>query len=205
LFDGILTGLLLQLAVGPVFFYILGITIGSNYLESIFAIIAVTLVDFIYIILSIIGIGKFLQKSKYEKLFGLISAVVLVIFGIMISYKGLNFINKNINNPSLSWTPLKSFISCFILTISSPLTIVFWSSIFSTKAIEKQYKENQLILFGFGAGSSTFIFLSITMFILSLVKAHIPNLIVQVLNCIVGLALIYYGINRSIKSVKKFD
>jgi hypothetical protein len=69
------------------------------------------------------------------------------------------------------------------LTISSPLTIVFWSSIFSAKAIEKNYKKKQLV---------------ISMMILSLLKSNIPDLMVQVLNCIVGFVLIYYRITRTI-------
>ena len=49
--SGLLTGLFLQLAVGPVFFYIFSITIDSNYRNGLFAVLAVTLADYIYITL----------------------------------------------------------------------------------------------------------------------------------------------------------
>ncbi len=202
LIDGMLTGLFLQLALGPVFFYILGITADSNFINSLFAIIAVTLADYIFIVLSLIGIGKLLQKDRTKTIFGILSSIIMMLFGLMIFHKGFIFIDNVDQVSSIVWTPLKSFTSCFILTISSPLTIVFWGSIFSAKAIEKNYIKKQLVVFGISAGASTFLFLSFTMMILSLFKSSIPNMIIQILNCIVGLVLIYYGVTRMIKTIK---
>jgi threonine/homoserine/homoserine lactone efflux protein len=54
-FDGLSTGFFLQLALGPVFFLILNITLSSNLLNGIFAALGVTLVDFGYISLSLLG------------------------------------------------------------------------------------------------------------------------------------------------------
>ena len=51
LLNGMLTGLFLQLALGPVFFYILGITMTGSYINSLSGILAVTLADYIYIVL----------------------------------------------------------------------------------------------------------------------------------------------------------
>ncbi len=152
LMDGMITGLFLQLALGPVFFYIFGITIDSNYINSFFAILAVTLADYIFIVLSLFGVGKLLKEDKKKIIFGLFSSILLILFGSMMLYNGLIF-KFNIDQIGpIVWTPFKSFTSCFILTISSPLSIVFWGSIFSAKAIEKNYLKKQLIIFGLGAG-----------------------------------------------------
>jgi len=115
----------------------------------------------------------------------------------------LVFIDDTEQVRSIAWTPVSSFTSCFILTISSPLTIVFWGSVFSAKAIEKNYKKKELVIFGIGTGLSTFLFLSLTMLVLSSLKSNIPGIIVQILNCIVGLVLIYYGIKRTVKIALK--
>ncbi len=202
LFNGMLTGLFLQLALGPVFFYIFGITVDSSYINSLSAILAVTIVDYIYIVLSLIGIGKLLQNDRIKKIFGIISSTILFLFGLMMLYKGLAFVNDAGHVGSVAWTPVSSFTSCFVLTASSPLTIVFWSSVFSAKAIEKNYKKKELVIFGIGTGLSTFLFLSLSMMILSLFKSSIPDLIVQILNCSVGFVLICYGITRTIKTLR---
>ncbi len=121
----------------------------------------------------------------------------------MILYKGVVLISDAEQIRSIAWTPINSFTSCFILTISSPLTIVFWSSVFSAKAIEKNYIKKELVIFGIGTGLSTLLFLSLTMLILSSLKSNIPGIIVQILNCSVGLVLIYYGITRTMKVVSE--
>ena len=125
LLSGVLTGLMLQLAVGPIFFYILGITIDSDYINSLSAIVAVTLADYVYIALSLIGIGRFLQNDKVKQIFGSISSVILVLFGIVVLSNGLVFTNDVERMGVFAWTPMKSFISCLVLTMSSPFTIVF--------------------------------------------------------------------------------
>lgn len=199
--QGMVTGLFLQLAVGPVFFYILGITINNNYTNSLSGILAVTLADYLFIGLSLIGIGQYLQHDKMKTIFGWVSSIILVLFGLMMFHNGLAVMHTVDPAGSTEWTPVKSFISCFILTVSSPLTIVFWASIFSAKAIEKNYMKKQLVIFGFGAGAATLLFLSVTMMILSVFKSRIPNGMVQVLNCTVGLGLIYYGTTRAMKRI----
>nr|NJM01705.1 LysE family transporter [Desulfobacula sp.] len=203
LLNGMMTGMFLQLALGPVFFYILGITLAGSYINSLSGIIAVTLVDYIYIVLSLVGISRLLQEDKIKKIFGIISSLILILFGLMILYKGLVFINGPGEAGPAFWTPARSFTACFVLTVSSPLTIVFWSSVFSAKALEKNYKKNQLVLFGIGTGLSTFVFLSLSMLILSLLRSNIPGMMVQVLNCVVGIVLVCYGVSRAVRTMKK--
>jgi threonine/homoserine/homoserine lactone efflux protein len=204
LIKGFYTGLFLQLAIGPVFFFILNISFNSNFYTVIFGVLAVTLVDYLYISLSILGIGKLLSTGKNKVLFTTISSLVLIIFGILSIKSGLETVKQSAGIATTTWTPLKSFVSCLILTISSPLTIVFWSSIFSAKTIELDLKKKELMYFGIGAGFATFIFMSVTMLILSVIKQSIPSLVIQVLNCLVGALLIYYGAKRLITTIISF-
>jgi len=199
LINGFISGLLLQLAIGPVFFFILGITIDSAFTNSVSAIIAVTIVDYIYIALSIFGIGRALESTPSRRIFGTISSLLIFLFGIISVKNGLTAIHGNVIQNVAHWTPFNSFLSCFLLTISSPLTIVFWGSIFTGKAIEMGYQKEELIRFGIGAGFATFVFLSISMLLISTFKTNIPAVIIQFLNCGVGAVLMYYGITRVMK------
>lgn len=62
--NGLITGLLLQLAVGPVFFFIINLTIQKTVIDGLAAVMAVTIVDYFYITLSIIGVGTMLEKRR---------------------------------------------------------------------------------------------------------------------------------------------
>jgi threonine/homoserine/homoserine lactone efflux protein len=203
LLDGLLTGLMLQLAIGPVFFYILGITLESDYFNTLSGILGITIADFLYITLSVFGIGRVFQNKRNEMILGIISSIVLIIFGFQILYKSFSFINFHSANILYYWTPVKSFSCGFLLTLSNPLTILFWTGIFSARAIEKKYNQKQLLSFGMGAGFSTLLFLSLSMLIISILKTSIPNLAIQILNFAVALLLLFYGFKRQYKDFLK--
>jgi len=197
--NGFLTGLILQIAIGPVFLFILNISLQKTVIDGLFAISAVTLVDYIFIALAVLGVGKLLEKPKIKHALGIISSLVLILFGI-IMILSINQSNQ-VSSPNnlIESNYISSFISAFILTISSPLTIVFWTSLFATKAIEKGYAQKQLIFFGIAAGLATLVFLGSSVTLLSIFRASIPLALLRVLNTAVGLLLIIYGVIRLCK------
>jgi threonine/homoserine/homoserine lactone efflux protein len=201
LINGLLTGLFLQLAIGPVFFYIFKISLESNFTTALSAILAVTLVDYLYIALSILGLGRILENNKAKKITGIIGSSALILFGTSILFSAFAAKNPAGGSSVTGITPLGSFVSCFILTLSSPLTIVFWSSIFTTKVLENGYDKKQVMVFGLGSGASTFIFLATAMFILSLVRSGIPDMVVSWLNVVVGALLVAYGVKRTAQTL----
>jgi threonine/homoserine/homoserine lactone efflux protein len=195
--DGLRTGMMLQLAIGPIFFYLVSIGMESTLMNSLLAVLAVTIADCLYIGLSLIGIGRLLQKEQVKRRFGTFSSVVLMLFGIVIFSRAWAQVGAFGRSSTLAWTPLSSFASTFILTISSPLTIVFWSSIFSAKAIENDYRKQELTSFAIGAGTATPLFLGIAVSLVFLLQTAIPDWLVQLMNGLVGLVLIYYGFSRT--------
>ncbi len=190
--NGLITGLLLQLAIGPVFFFIVNLTLQKTILDGFVAVLAVTFVDYFYITLSILGIGKLLEKKKIKKVFGVLSSVVLIVFGIII-VKGVIGSDISTNVDTESKNLLTSFSSVFFLTISSPMTIVFFTSLFATKAVEYNYSKRELFIFGFATGLATFIFMGSSVLLFSLLKGTVPVLLIRFLNALVGCLLIGYG------------
>lgn len=199
--NGLITGLILQLAVGPVFFFIANLTLQKTIFDGLAAVLAVTLADYIYITLALLGIGKLLEKKKFKKPFGIISSAILVIFGIII-IKGISSASLSPAANVSSGNILSSFISTFFLTISSPMTIVFWTGIFAAKAVEYNYTKRELFIFGFSAGLATLIFMGLSVILFSLIKGNMPLMLIQLLNALVGVLLIGYGGIRLIKDFK---
>jgi len=200
--NGIKTGLFLQLAIGPVFFYLVSIAVESSLFNSLMAVLAVTVVDYLYIGLSIIGIGTLLHNKKTKQRFGILGSLVLVVFGLVIFSSGLDHSTSQVPVNTAPWTAFNSFLGAFILTLSSPLTIVFWSSIFSAKALEHDYRKRELTIFGIGAGTATFLFLGSAMSLVVILQSTIPGWLVESMNCLVGLILISYGITRTVRAVR---
>jgi threonine/homoserine/homoserine lactone efflux protein len=201
--NGLLTGLILQIAIGPVFFFILNICLQRSVVDGLFAVAAVTLVDYFFIVLAVLGIGKLLEKSKIKFALGIISSIILILFGILMIFSTSP--SHPVTNPNsvVESNYIASFISAFVLTISSPLTIVFWTGLFASKAIERGYAQKQLIFFGLAAGLATPLFLGSSVTLLSTIKASIPLILLGMLNAAVGSLLIIYGIFRLYKIVLK--
>lgn len=197
--NGFLTGLLLQIAIGPVFFFILNISLQRTVIDGLLAVIAVTLADYIFIALAILGIGKLLEKPKIKLTLGVISSLVLIVFGVIMILSISR--SSGISSPEVlvesNYTA--SFISAFLLTISSPLTIVFWTSLFAAKAIENGYAQKELVFFGAAAGLATLFFLGSSITLLSIFKASIPFTLLGILNSAVGSLLMIYGTIRLCK------
>jgi threonine/homoserine/homoserine lactone efflux protein len=199
--NGLATGLVLQLAIGPVFFFIINLALQKSTFDGLAGVLAVTIVDYFYITLAIFGIGKLLENKKVKKIFGVISSIVLMIFGIFI-IKGIADSGISTSAITSSTNFLSSFASVFLLTISSPMTIVFFTSIFTAKALEYNYTKKELLIFGFGTGLATFLFMGISVILFSLLKESVPTLLIQILNIAVGCLLIGYGGIRLLKVSK---
>jgi threonine/homoserine/homoserine lactone efflux protein len=200
--DGFLTGLILQIAIGPVFFYILNLALTQSLLDAYAAISATVLVDYLYISLAILGVGQTLEKRRIKTILGLLGAVVLIFFGwLMILDTGQSGIGPQVSS-GLS-NPIASFLSTFLLAISSPLTIVFWTGVFASKGVEKDYTGNKLIIFGIAAGLATLVFLGISITASYYLQFSLPGDLIRYLNSVVGVILILYGVVRFGKLIQE--
>ncbi|MCR4328391.1 MAG: LysE family transporter [Patescibacteria group bacterium] len=199
--NGLITGFILQFAVGPAFFFVISLSLQKTVFDGIAGAGGVAFADYFYITLAIVGVGKLLTHKKVRKTFGVISSVVLILFGVMIikSITGENISTDAIASPV---GILSSFTAALLLTISSPLTIVTVTSLFTVKALEYNYTKHDLVIFGVAMGLSTFLFMGSSAIVMSLIKNTVPISFVQVSNAIVALLLIGYGGIRLVKIVK---
>ena len=199
--NGFLTGLLLQVAIGPVFFFILNIALQRTVVDGLFAVTAVTLVDYLFIALAVLGVGTLLEKPRIKFVLGLVSSAVLVLFGIAMILKAGQAGMADRPPAILESNYLNSFMAAFVLTVSSPLTIVFWTGLFAAKAIEKGYQKEELVCFGIAAGFATCLFLGGSVALFSMVRTSIPYALLSISNMAVGALLIAYGVVRALKII----
>lgn len=199
--NGLLTGLILQMAIGPVFFFIINLALQKSIYNGLVAVAAVTLVDYFYISLGILGIGKVLKKKKVKKAFGTISSVILIIFGLVI-IKGVMGKSVTTTSSIQSASLLTSFSATFFLTISNPMTIIWYTGLFTAKTVEYNYTKRELLIFGLSVGLATLLFMGTSVILFSLIKKTVPLLLIQILNAAVGSLLIIYGTVRLRKCLK---
>ncbi len=193
-FQGLKFGMLLQIAIGPVSLFIMTTAINSNFLNSFLAVLAVTLVDAIFILLALSGATSFLQNKKNESFFKWLSAIILILFGIDILLDTLGIHLLPASNIINTGSANNSFIYAFVLTLSSPLTILFWAGVFTAKISEGHYNKKGLLYFTLGCLSSTLMFLTFLSVLGSTFHYILSKEMIIWLNIIAGLTIIYFGI-----------
>ena len=198
--DGLKFGMLLQIAVGPMCLMVFNTAQNTGFLVALSLVLAIALVDAFYILLASLGISKLLENKKVERAVLLIGFVVLILFGlnIILNVFGINII------PGLNIKPSSSnaFIQGIVLTLSNPITIVFWGSVLTTKLIEEKYSKKELFVFSTGLVSATLIFLTMVAILGTVLSNFIPSIVSNILNIIVGIIIIGFGIKILLKNKK---
>ena len=199
-FSGLKFGLLLQIAVGPMCLMVFNTAKNVGLLVAMSLVLAITIVDAFYITLASIGVSSLLEKERIKKAFKIIGSTVLIIFGINII---LNVFEINII-PGLNLQPTTTniIIQGLVLTLSNPITIVFWGSVLTTKIIEDKLEKKELIIFSIGLVSATLFFLTLVAILGTILSNFIPEYISNILNIIVGVLIIGFGIKLLIKKEK---
>lgn len=200
IWKGFRFGLFLQIAVGPICVFIFQTATTHGFWLGEVGVLGVTIVDVFYILAAIFGIGAILHKYKKMKvMIQYIGAAVLIAFGLsnIISFFSLSLI------PSLDFLAENGTKSVFgktlVLTLSNPLTILFWAGVFSTKIAEDGIRQKELFSFGLGAVLSTLLFLTMISILGSFLTIFFDPFILKILNLIVGIVLVAFGIKAVVR------
>jgi threonine/homoserine/homoserine lactone efflux protein len=201
IFKGLKFGMIIQLAIGPVCLLIFKLASTDGFLGTETAVLAVALIDAIYIIFALIGITAFIETEKVKRAFKFLGAGIVALYGIATigGIFGWQLI------PSFNWSRKLSiqmpFLAGLLLTASNPLTILFWSGVFSTKITAEQLKRSEAYLFGVGCILATLLFLTVIAVIGSFTQYFLPIFIVTLLNGLVGIVLIYFAAKMFLKKI----
>ncbi|GGA41518.1 LysE/ArgO family amino acid transporter [Psychrobacillus lasiicapitis] len=200
IWKGFQFGMFLQVAVGPICLFIFQTAAISGFVEAEIGVLGVAIVDGFYILAAIFGIGKILNKyPNLKEVVRYFGAAVLVLFGLsnIVGVFGFSII------PSLNFQAEQSveaiFVQTLVLTLSNPLTILFWAGVLSTKILEEDFKQKDMYSFGLGAVLSTFFFLSIISILGNFLFIFLEPIVLKGLNVIVGLMLVTFGIRIAVK------
>jgi threonine/homoserine/homoserine lactone efflux protein len=196
---GLKFGMILQLAVGPMCLMVFHTSASYGLLIGLSLVLAIAIVDSIYIALSGLGVSAIINNNRVKLVIKLFGCMVLVLFGANTIAGAFHItllpsitLFSNISGKGI-------FAQGLLLTASNPLTIIFWSGVFSTQIIENNYNKTQLFYFGLGCVLSTLCFLSLIAILGTVISGFLSQNIIDLLNICVGIILIYFGIRLLLK------
>lgn len=196
---GLRFGVILQLAVGPICLLVLNTSAGQGFVNTLPLIAAVTLADALYVALSCLGVAAIVNKPKVKAMIRVVGCAVLLLFGADMLLGALGFTLLPGFRLFSAGAGGSLFMKGLVLTLSNPLTILFWSGMLTAKVMENKWDRGQLSFFALGCVLATVVFLTAVAAIGGLLGGVLPNLVIVVLNAAVGLMLIYFGVRLAMK------
>lgn len=196
----ILLGLSLAAPIGPINAAQIDRGIRNGFMSAWFVGVGAVLADAIYMLAVYIGVHQFLGTDFMKTFLWSFGSFVLLYTGVesMINAGKINF-DKNRNKEPL----IKSLLSGFFMSISNPLTILFWLGIYGSILAKTaaSYESSELILYS-GA-----IFIGLLLWDLTMAgisssfqKYLTPSLLVFI-SFLSGLSLIGFGIYFGVQAL----
>jgi len=190
---GVAFGAVLAMIIGPVFFSLVQTSVESGFISGIFMSVGISLSDLTYVILSYLGVTQLAQNDNFSFYPALLGGLILITFGVISFLKGRyrGNINKIKNNNK---NIFKLIIKGFLINGINPFALIFWIGAMSLATVEYGYSGSQLRIF--------FVVVLVTVFTTDVTKSYLSNKLrkiinyrfVKVMNNIVGVVLITFGI-----------
>lgn len=189
----ILLGLSLAAPIGPINAAQIDRGIRNGFMNSWLIGVGAVVADGVYMLVVYIGVVQFLETAFMQTFLWFFGCFVLMYTGIE------TFMNAgkiNLEHSRGKEPLIKSFFSGFLMSISNPLTILFWLGIYGSVLAKTAatYNTGQVVLYS----SAIFIGLLIWDIAMASVSSSsrkflTPQLLV-VISCLSGLSLIGFGI-----------
>lgn len=195
LIQGLGFGLILQISVGPVCIAVLHKGIAQGFLHAFAMAWGAALVDAVYITLSMAGVSALLQLESARLVIGAGGALLLLLFG----FRYLRAPAKITEAQHRGESPLKSFAYGVVLTLTNPLTILFWAGVLGAMMSTRSFdRPGGMVYFAAGCVSATLLFLTAVALAGHLLERLLNDRLALWLNRAVGLFLIGFAIKLSV-------
>jgi threonine/homoserine/homoserine lactone efflux protein len=187
LLEGLKIGFLLQVgSIGPICMLVFRLSLSLPVGKLLTGVVGITLSDLIYVFLAVLSVSAMKKIQRYQRIFDFVVGIALIIFG------GLFITTRNVINPNI-FAGHDLFLWLFGLNMTNPITILFTAGIFSFEMSKHDMNLKDASIFGFGFLLTTPIFMIIIIVIGKLAGAIFPDTVVQILNIIMGIVLIFFG------------
>ncbi|RNB81524.1 LysE family translocator [Brevibacillus panacihumi] len=195
IWEGFLFGMLLQLSVGPVCLAVWRRSLMHGMREAIWMVWGVACADAIYMLAAIGGLTALLQIAWVHTLVLIAGGVTLIWFGIS-SFRAKPEVElQDQGHPARGEASQGSFWYGIGLTLTNPLTIVFWAGVFSS-IMASQALADHLSLAGFAVGciAATVFFLTMVAMFGRWLSGILRPLWIRRLDQLVGVLLIGFAL-----------
>jgi threonine/homoserine/homoserine lactone efflux protein len=194
LVQNILLGLSLAAPIGPVNLEIIKRGLNSGFKQAFLTGAGAMCADTTYLILIFFGLTSFLNFAFMKIFLGIAGSIILIYLGVMSAKEFFSKADATENKPHRLFKT--SFVTGYVLAISSPMTIVWWTGVFGALLAAQTHTQTTISAFF----SCLSILLGCFLWVFSLAaalhwgKKIINEKITRFISFFAGLFLILFGI-----------
>lgn len=193
-FNGIVSGVVLALLIGPVFFTIIQTSIERGFTSGVFVAIGVSLSDALYILVSYLGLAAVLNTETSKSYLAYGGGIILMLFGLYYLFiKSRNL--SNFDPEKITYkSPGKLIGKGFIINGLSPMVLFFWLATVGVATSEFNYDTTREVVMYFSSVVGT-VFLTDVMKakLADKLRALITPRFIRMLNIVLGLVLVIFA------------
>jgi threonine/homoserine/homoserine lactone efflux protein len=194
-YNGLAFGLVLQISVGPVCLGVLHKALTQGFRHAFAMVWGAALVDAFYILLSVAGVAALLTFPVARAVMGVAGILLLVYFGLRTLLSPAPTARQG--QASESW--FKSFAYGVGLTLTNPLTILFWAGVFGAMVSTHPFHQaSGMLYFAAGCIAATLLFLTGVALAGHFLERVLTERLAVWLNRAVGLFLIGFAVKLAI-------
>jgi len=205
LFEGIVIGLTMAVMLGPAMFALLQTSIHRGTKAGVILAFGIFLSDLFVVIMSYLGAAQLLSGGKKSLVVGLIGGAILIIYGIVTFTKKVHIQDaNNLLEPRKIPGPWTYLFKGFFLNFANPFVWFFWFTVMM--GISGTYGSELSSVSALFGGVLLTIFSTdvLKVFIASKIKRYLTPKTLNLVNYVVGILLVVFGIILIIRSTITF-
>jgi threonine/homoserine/homoserine lactone efflux protein len=193
--NGVISGIVLALMIGPVFFSLIQTSIERGFRSGFFVAIGVSLSDAFYISLAYLGIYQIFDRGNFREYLAYCGGGVLLAFGCYYLFVKSRKLSPDVQSESVPVkSPFKLIAKGFIINGLTPMVLIFWIGTVSIATTKFGYDTP-------GKALPYFVAIVATVFTTDIIKAKLADKlrlvltsnVIRTLNVILGIAMIVFG------------
>lgn len=192
--EGFITGIVLSLMLGTVFFALIRNSISFGYKVGIYIALGVILSDIIFISLALLSHGFAVFLKKYELWISIGGGIVLIIMGIAMFLNSKPKLQEGKHFDKAVNSNFYFISSGFLINVLNPVNFFSWLTISSMLTVKYNYDIPDKIVFFIASLLSIFIVEIGISFSAHKIKKHLSEKTFVLINKISGTIFILFGL-----------
>ncbi|HPG32837.1 MAG: LysE family transporter [Lentimicrobiaceae bacterium] len=203
-FEGMILGMTLAIMLGPAMFSLIQTSIHRGLSSGILLAGGIFLSDLSLVVLCYLGAVQVIGNDRNYLMFGIIGGIVLMIFGVVTFLRKVQIADDNNLIDVKMPGPLTYIFKGFFLNFANPFVWIFWVSVMVS--VSSGYGTDSWSIKAFFLGSLLTIFSTdiLKVIIASRLKRYLKPRILIMINHLVGILLVLFGIYLMIRTFINF-